>query len=314
MNKFVLLFCVTGLLFNGCESLKTDIADLRLGIWDYHWMNQVKHDLKKKKSEFYPAFEKLLNDAENALNGVYSVTFKNLIPPGGSKNDYMSIGPYWWPDPNKPDGLPYIRRDGEINSERDKLDSPQMSKMINAVRSLSLAWFFTDNYVYAKKAEELLRVWFLEPETMMTPHLKYSQAIPGIIDGRSTGIIDGRSFAELTDAIALLETSPALTETEKIALRRWFAEYFQWLTKSEFGKETDKSVNNLSIAYDVQTCGIAYFLGNDGYVKQKVSEIPKRRIDSMIEADGGQPYELARTLSFGYSLSNLNNFFNAGIK
>jgi hypothetical protein len=59
-----------------------------------------------------------------------------MVPPSGSKNDYMSMGPYWWPDPEKPDGLPYIRRDGEVNPERDNLDSPQLSKMINAVRTL----------------------------------------------------------------------------------------------------------------------------------------------------------------------------------
>ncbi len=28
----------------------------------------------------------------------------------------MSVGPYWWPDPSKPDGLPYIRRDGEVRA------------------------------------------------------------------------------------------------------------------------------------------------------------------------------------------------------
>jgi hypothetical protein len=29
----------------------------------------------------------------------------------------MSLAPYWWPDPKSPNGLPYIRRDGERNPE-----------------------------------------------------------------------------------------------------------------------------------------------------------------------------------------------------
>ena len=29
----------------------------------------------------------------------------------------MSQAPYWWPDPDTPDGLPYVRRDGERNPE-----------------------------------------------------------------------------------------------------------------------------------------------------------------------------------------------------
>jgi len=31
---------------------------------------------------------------------------KELVPPSGDKHDYMSIGPYWWPDPQQPNGLP----------------------------------------------------------------------------------------------------------------------------------------------------------------------------------------------------------------
>lgn len=146
----------------------------------------------------------------------------------------------------------------------------------------------------------------------MNPHLNYGQAIPGITEGRFIGIIDGRSFAVLVDAIALLEISGALTEEQKAGLRNWFEEYFTWLTTSEFGKEEDNYRNNHSVAYDVQACGIAYFLGKDDYVRQKVGEMPERRIDPMIEADGSQPHELIRTRAFGYSVSNLRNFFDAG--
>ncbi|MEI9974387.1 MAG: alginate lyase family protein [Ignavibacteriota bacterium] len=41
--------------------------------------------------------------------GPYSVVQKSRVPPSGDKHDYLSQAPYWWPDPAKPDGLPYIR-------------------------------------------------------------------------------------------------------------------------------------------------------------------------------------------------------------
>lgn len=313
MRTKVFLFAIAlSLVISGCNSKKAE-TDIRLGGWDYSWMKQVKQELNKGEKTFLPAFNQLLKEADEALaGGVYSVTFKNLVPPSGSKNDYMSMGPYWWPDPEKPDGLPYIRRDGEINPERENLDSAQKSKMTNAVRNLSLAWFFSGKEEYAEKAAELLRVWFLEPETLMNPHLNYGQSIPGRTEGRFIGIIDGRSFAELVDAIALLETSGALTKEEKTGLRNWFEAYFAWLTTSQFGKEEDDYKNNHSVAYDVQACGIAYFLGKEEYVRQKVSEVPQRRIDPMIEEDGSQPHELIRTKAFGYSVSNLRNFFDTG--
>ncbi|MCA1760315.1 MAG: alginate lyase family protein, partial [Bacteroidales bacterium] len=314
MTTKIFLFAIMfSLAISGCNSKKVETADVRLGGWDYSWMEQVKDNLKNDESDFLQAYNQLLVEADEALDGgVYSVTFKDMVPPGGSKNDYMSMGPYWWPDPEKPDGLPYIRRDGEVNPERDNLDSRQLSGMINGVRTLSLAWFFSEEKEYAEKAAELLRVWFLNQETLMNPHLNYGQSIPGRTEGRFIGVIDGRSFAVLVDAIALLETSGALTEDEKTGLRNWFEGYFLWLTTSEFGKEEDNYRNNHSVAYDVQACGIAYFLGKDDYVRQKVGEMPERRIDPMIEADGSQPHELIRTRAFGYSVSNLRNFFDAG--
>src|SRR5262245_17435085 len=61
------------------------------------------------------ALAALLADARKALaTKPISVTQKSaLLPPTNDKHDYFSLSPYWWPDPSKPDGLPYIRRDGD---------------------------------------------------------------------------------------------------------------------------------------------------------------------------------------------------------
>ena len=54
--------------------------------------------------------------ADHAMTeGPFSVMDKQIAPPSGDKHDYMSRATYWWPDPSKPDGLPYIRRDGQTN-------------------------------------------------------------------------------------------------------------------------------------------------------------------------------------------------------
>lgn len=208
LQLLILFFCTT--LVAGVAKDKVN-----LGLWDYKWMNDIKKSIQKGDKTHFNALDDLIKKAENALNeGPFSVTFKNLVPPSGSKNDYMSMGPYWWPDPSKPDGLPYIRRDGEVNPERDKLDSNQLGKFINNVNYLALGWFFTENSAYLNKAIDLLRVWFINPQTKMNPHLKYAQSIPGINDGRFIGIIDGKPFAVLVDAISLLESSGKMQREE----------------------------------------------------------------------------------------------------
>ena len=309
--RYIPLFFVI-VLFFGCNRQP---ESPRLGGWDYSWMEYVKKELNEDGKKFLPAYNQLIEDADEALEGgVFSVTYKEMLPPSNNKHDYMSMGPYWWPDPEKPDGLPYIRRDGEVNPERNELDSPQKNKMINGVRTLTMAWYFSGNEAYAQKAAELLRVWFLDEETLMNPHLEYAQAIPGRTPGRFIGVIDATSFHELVDAIALLETSGALTDQEERGIRTWFKKYFRWLVESGHGQKEDDYKNNHSVAYDVQSSGIAYFIGDDEFAARKVRELPRRRIDPMVAGDGRQPHELIRTKAFGYSVANLRNFFNVGEK
>ena len=77
-----------------------------------------------------PAVANLRREADKALlQKPVSVMDKAQTPATGDKHDYMSVGPYWWPDPAKPDGLPYIRRDGEVHSSRGTLDDGPFKKM-----------------------------------------------------------------------------------------------------------------------------------------------------------------------------------------
>jgi hypothetical protein len=46
-----------------------------------------------------------------------SVIEKTLMPTNGNKHDYFSLSPYYWPDPTKPNGLPYIIHDDIVNSQ-----------------------------------------------------------------------------------------------------------------------------------------------------------------------------------------------------
>ena len=46
-----------------------------------------------------------------------SVVARNQHPKDGNLHAYASMGPYWWPNPDTPNRLPYVRRDGEKNPE-----------------------------------------------------------------------------------------------------------------------------------------------------------------------------------------------------
>ncbi len=137
------------------------------------------------------ADQRLLQDAETASAvGPFSVVDKDASPPSGDPHDYLSQAPYWWPDPDIDSGLPWVRRDGEANPDREQHDRQAVAAMFSAVNTLSAAFFFNDHEDFAARAGLLLRTWFLDPQTRMNPHLQYAQGIPGRCEGCGIGIID----------------------------------------------------------------------------------------------------------------------------
>ncbi len=240
----------------------------------------------------------------------YSVTYKTKVPPSGDKHDYMSVGPYWWPDTTKPDGLPYIRRDGEINPERFEIkDAEYFKDLCHNVRLLAVVHYFTDEDKYSTKAVELLRAWFLDEATRMNPNLNYGQAIPGITEGRGIGLIDTRFLVYLIDAIQILQACERLSVAEYDGLQIWFRQFLDWMTTSPVGLDEADEHNNHGTYYDVQTVAMALFTGQKDRAIQMLEQQTKQRIENQIAEDGSQPHELARTLSWSYSQMNLSGFF-----
>jgi hypothetical protein len=239
-----------------------------------------------------------------------TVVNKPKAPPSGDKHDYVSMAPYFWPDPDKPDGLPYIRRDGKVNPERNKYDAPLLNKITSAVDTLALAYYLTGDERYAEHAAKLVRVWFLDEKTRMNPNLNYGQFIPGVNEGRGIGIIDTVSLLKLVDAIGLLDGSRTWTKEDQAGMRDWFAEYLKWLRTSKNGMEEAAALNNHGSWYDVQVATYALFVGeSDESVKKLLEESKTKRIARQIEPDGKQPLELKRTKAFDYSLVNLRALF-----
>lgn len=290
-----------------------DASELpRVFLLDPLALAEVKAAIGSGDIAYDAALARLVRDADSALKqGPFTVMDKPVTPPGGDKHDYLSQSTYYWPDPDKPDGLPYIYRDGERNPEIDQTgDAQSFGRLKNAVSSLALAYYFTDDEKYAEHAARLLRVWFLDPATRMNPNLDHAQFAPGRNTGTYSGIIDTWDVVPpIIDAIGLLEGSRAWTAADRRGIRQWLTAYLDWLLKSDFGVREGRTTNNHSTFYDTQVVSIALFLGRQELASQVLQAVPARRIATQIEPDGSQPRELARTRSWHYSVFNLQAFF-----
>jgi hypothetical protein len=260
-------------------------------------------------------YAKLLERADAALSAKpESVMDKTLVAASGNKHDFFSYGPYWWPDPKKPDGLPYIKRDGYLNPKsKIGTDSYSFTRTCNNIEALAYVYYFTGREDYARKAVEVIRVWFLNPETAMNPSANYGQAVPGVNDGRGEGVIEMRHITLVTDAIALIEPSAAWTKADRSAFRHWLEQYYDWLAHTKQSIDKTSTENNHMSWRDVQLVQFSLVLGKTEYARALLQQEMPRLLEMQVKSKGEQERELVRADSLNYSLFNLEALFRLAV-
>ncbi len=223
----------------------------------------------------------------------------------GGKHDYFSEGDYWWPNPKDPGG-PYMRRDGYSNPDNFNSDRQALIRLSLQVPALMSAYLMTRQMRYARHAALHLRAWFLNPTTLMNPSLTYAQAIYGRTYGRGIGIIDTIHLIEVTRAARHLDRTGALTPAEIAGVRKWFADYLNWMRTSKNGRDEEAARNNHGSSWVAQAAAYAAYTGNREAVAMCRNRFRSALLPTQLAPNGSFPLELARTKPYSYSLFNLD--------
>lgn len=253
--------------------------------------------------------ERILMAAEAGLGSQpFSITFHRSPLSPGRSDEFFSMSDYYWRDPAKPDGKPYIMRDGQSNQENFNAHRKTLMAMRDATAALAAAFSLTQDERYAQKAVELLKVFFLDEKTRMHPSLDHAQAIVGKpTPDRGTGLIDTLHLIEVPLAVLALRDSNAMTAEIHDGLKQWFADYTKWFVESTKGKNEAKAKNNHAVAYWLQVAAFATFTQDEGLLTECRRQFKEVFVGVQLAPDGGFPLELGRTKPYAYSIFQLDN-------
>jgi hypothetical protein len=234
-----------------------------------------------------------------------TITASSSPRSAGGLHDYFSESDYWWPDPKNPNG-PYIRRDGMTNPGNFDEHRQAMRRLSLHVPALAAAYKLTGDERFAACAVHHLKAWFVDEHTKMNPHLMYAQAVKGVATGRGTGIIDTIHLIEVARAMLILESSRSMTPSDRVAIKRWFTDYMEWMTTHKNGLQEREAKNNHGTTWVMQVAAFAQLVGDSAKLQYCRNRFREVLLPDQMAVDGSFPLELARTKPYGYSLFNLD--------
>eukprot|EP00547_Thalassionema_nitzschioides_P012752 CAMPEP_0194261950 /NCGR_PEP_ID=MMETSP0158-20130606/46291_1 /TAXON_ID=33649 /ORGANISM="Thalassionema nitzschioides, Strain L26-B" /LENGTH=727 /DNA_ID=CAMNT_0039002091 /DNA_START=2738 /DNA_END=4921 /DNA_ORIENTATION=- len=292
--------------------------------YDQEQLHRERNLYRQTEDDVLPAIQELLELAEAALDfGPWSVTQKpsDSLAPSGNKHEFFFPAPYYWPK-KRGDGkidhaAPYELREGQHipgtvlhENGSEKFDQSRLSDMQRNTTILGLAYFLSGNDDYAEVAARNIRTWFLDPSTMMTPHLLYSRVLLNHNQdksGTAAGIIEFKDLHFFLDAIQMVMEYLENHEVEK--LEHWFDQYLNFLETSDQAQIEKKSKDHHGLYFDIQQIAIANFLRDSKKVNRVWRRAESRISDQIAATDGALVEELQQNSCEHYQIFTLQGWW-----
>ncbi len=281
------------------------MADARTLIWRQENLDLAKQLWQQGDPGIVPAVNHILDVSDQRISSgnYYSVTFKDTVPAGLTPHDYFTTCHYCWPNPDTEDGLPWIGIDGVSNPDSAH-DGSELQGLAHDVQALSLSYYFTGDPSYSDWAADLLRVFFLSPDTYMKPEVRYGSAIPGLTSGRFSVAGIGNQFRRLFDPIALLEGSPCWTAADDAGMKQWASDFRDFMWHDPVGMAEQIHHDNHGTNYDMISALLSLYLDDEASAHAWIQNY-QDKIDLQYNPDGTQYYPLNRADSQLYHEYNL---------
>ena len=178
----------------------------------------------------------------------------------GNGHEFYSEGRTWWPNPDGPNAA-YMIREGYTNPDAFRKHAALLERVGEIIPGLTAAYLVTGKKLYAEKAVEHVKAWFVDPQTRMEPNLNHAQAIPNRTTGRAVGIIEGLPLVEIIQSYQYL--GDFLNENDKNDINKWLRDYEKFLEFGDYCEQLMRRKDNYSTAWLLQVSMIAKHLDDD---------------------------------------------------
>jgi hypothetical protein len=304
-NLFKSFIVCTILFFGSIVALKAQSSYDGMYLIDAKGHQKDLELFRNKDKSFIEKLNRLKIEAEKILNKeTYSVTFHKTDPQSTTDvHDFYSKSPYYFVDPAGKAFMKDGTRNPKIKEDKDK---EQLVKLLDDLKVLSIAYFYTKDERFAERARLLMDTWFINEKTKMNPNMNFAQIKPNSNQGTFSGIIESRELVCLPDVLFLLKDSKKVDANFVLSMRQWIKSYLYWLENSKLGKIASVQKNNQINYYNLQVCVFRLFTGtNVQEVRSMISNSTQDNIQHQINEKGEQTIELKRATPIGYSLFNL---------
>lgn len=301
-TKKIKLFYIFCLLFF-CIQMSAAINGPFL--WDIDNIQQLKN-----KGRGNAEFMNWVNAANTFVKTAGPTVMDKPKTWSGDKHNYETVAPYYWPDPNNPQGK-YIVLDGKMNPDYNLYDRNRLDELAVRCKTLAIAYYLTGDTSYSTAWLRDMNRWFVDKATKMYPQFDYAQIIPTHTSmGVPGGIIEAYVFTDVVDGILLMDSLGVLSTKVSKAYKKWFKSFVKWMNVSYDGALRFKNTDNIGTAYDVLLYSLSIYTNNTKQCDEIERSFANLRLYSQIEQSGAQTQELQRTLSVKYSIYNLSHIID----
>ena len=261
---------------------------------------QISAHSSNSSSLFTPLLFLAYSSLSSPLHSVTSPPPPPFLPPNGNARLFLSLDPFWWPEPpcnvsspSHPLTCRYHTREGVVN-ERDVSSVPgpsALSALTLDALALSLGAALSGDARLAARAGAQLQTFFLDPALSMLPTLVYAQVRVGNnsrpISARPEGLLELRELSLLLQTEAMLaawHNDSVWSSAQHVRFTAWMEELLSFLTSSVQALTAALSPTRLSTWWYCQRIALHWHLGQPAQANASVQAYLSTHYDRQFNA------------------------------